>query len=411
MIDWLIAQQGPLSVALILLITMEKTLTPSLGPKRAYYFWGFLPVVILLTNLPEQWTVAGSNTISRYTVGLMPSVSISTYSPYLLIWGLGVIAIAAFILMHYKSLNQSEIDDLDVQVSHNIHVKQNHKAIYSDIAATPMVFGMFTPRILLPLNFNSLYSSEQQSLILEHELVHLQRCDHLWNILALIIATLFWFNPLVWFGLRSFRTNQELACDQQVLKNKNKHERVSYAKALLLCAQHSSTHTLLHPTLGDKNTMLKRLTMMQKAQKPSKVITSVAIIVAALFSTNVVFAKFTESPKIDTEMFAATPIVRVEPNYPAQAAKDGVEGSVILQFDVTETGATNNISVIKSTPKGLFDESAVKALKKWKYKPRIQGGKAYAQEDMLVQLDFRLSLTSNGPSKNADVEKIKVVSH
>lgn len=159
MIDWLIAQQGPLSVALILLITMEKTLTPSIGPKRAYYFWSLLPFALLLTNFPSQWSISGVNTISRYTVGLMPSVSISTYSPYLLVWGLGVIAISVFIFLHYKSLNQSEIDDLDVQVSHNIHVKQNHKAIYSDIAATPMVFGMFTPRILLPLNFNSLYNS------------------------------------------------------------------------------------------------------------------------------------------------------------------------------------------------------------------------------------------------------------
>lgn len=86
----------------------------------------------------------------------------------------------------------------------------------------------------------------------------------------------------------------------------------------------------------------------------------------------------------------ATPIVRIEPKYPVQAARDGKEGYVILSFTINEVGGVDDVDVIDADPKRVFDREAKRALGKWKYKPKIVDGKAVKQFNMKVQLDFKL---------------------
>ncbi|XLP08964.1 energy transducer TonB [Alteromonas marina] len=86
----------------------------------------------------------------------------------------------------------------------------------------------------------------------------------------------------------------------------------------------------------------------------------------------------------------ATPQFRVDPTYPPEASRDGVEGWVKLGFTVTAGGAVSDIEVLDSQPKRVFDRAARRALKKWKYKPKLDGGKPVSQPGMVVVLDFKL---------------------
>lgn len=95
-------------------------------------------------------------------------------------------------------------------------------------------------------------------------------------------------------------------------------------------------------------------------------------------------------PSFDEGDGVARPIVRVEPKYPAMAARDGLEGWVRLGFSITSQGTVDNIQVLASEPKRVFDQAARRALSKWKYKPNIQAGKAQVQDGMMVMLDFTL---------------------
>ncbi len=94
---------------------------------------------------------------------------------------------------------------------------------------------------------------------------------------------------------------------------------------------------------------------------------------------------------VEPKVNEASPIAHVSPTYPEAAAKANTEGFVVLQFDITETGATDNVTVVESSPEGVFDKSASSALKQWQYKPRVQNGKALRQTGLLVQLDYKLS--------------------
>ncbi|MBE1286688.1 MAG: TonB family protein [Alteromonadaceae bacterium] len=86
----------------------------------------------------------------------------------------------------------------------------------------------------------------------------------------------------------------------------------------------------------------------------------------------------------------ATPIVRIEPKYPVQAARDGKEGWVRLSFTINEVGGVEDVDVIEADPRRVFDREAKRALRKWKYKPKIVDGKPVKQPGMRVQLDFTL---------------------
>ena len=86
----------------------------------------------------------------------------------------------------------------------------------------------------------------------------------------------------------------------------------------------------------------------------------------------------------------ATPIVRVEPKYPMKAQRDGKEGYVILSFSINEVGGVEDVKVLEAVPRRVFDQAAKKALRGWKYKPKVVDGKALRQTGLSVQLDFKM---------------------
>lgn len=71
---------------------------------------------------------------------------------------------------------------------------------------------------------------------------------------------------------------------------------------------------------------------------------------------------------------ALLPLSRVAPQYPREALKRGLEGVVEFQVDVNPDGTVAGLKVLKSEPAGVFDEAASRALRKWKFKPKIVDG-------------------------------------
>lgn len=82
-------------------------------------------------------------------------------------------------------------------------------------------------------------------------------------------------------------------------------------------------------------------------------------------------------------------LVRVAPIYPARAIARGIEGYVVVRFDVTPNGQVTNIVLIESTD-SVFESAAIKAAERFKFKPRIIDGEALASYG--IQNMFRFSL-------------------
>jgi protein TonB len=86
----------------------------------------------------------------------------------------------------------------------------------------------------------------------------------------------------------------------------------------------------------------------------------------------------------------AVPVVRVEPIYPHIAAQRGLEGWVLLEFDIGPSGNVMKARVLESDPPRIFDEAALNAVKKWKYKAQVKDGKPLVTRGVTVRLTFKL---------------------
>lgn len=84
------------------------------------------------------------------------------------------------------------------------------------------------------------------------------------------------------------------------------------------------------------------------------------------------------------------PIVKVQPIYPRRALSRGIEGYVILEFVVTKSGAVRDPVVIESEPRNVFDNAAIKAALKFKYKPKIVNGEPVEVAGVQNKITFRL---------------------
>ena len=88
----------------------------------------------------------------------------------------------------------------------------------------------------------------------------------------------------------------------------------------------------------------------------------------------------------------STPVqqYKVSAHYPRTALRRGIEGYVDVKFDITSTGATENIKILAADPKGIFEKSAIEAVALWKYQPPIVGGKTRGFKGLTNRIKFQI---------------------
>ncbi|WP_240221203.1 M56 family metallopeptidase [Rheinheimera hassiensis] len=391
MTDYLLHVSVPLSLLLIVLLVTQQYLLKPLGARTLYALWAAVPLLLLcasITPLLPQVVEAGA--MKRYQVGIQQLTAAADNINWLFwLWLSGVMLCSLFLLLSYISGR--------AQFNRATPLSGNNTPAYcrqADNRSGPYITGLITPRIVLPHDFFTRFDATQQQLILQHELTHWRRGDLHLNYLALVLVSLFWFNPLVWLAYRQYRNAQELACDAVVTKYASKAERIAYGYALLSSTQQSSANwwPLTHH-YGDFNTMKQRITQLQRQQGISKTVvlgTMALVIAATLLLQQPVMAGVSK-----TQQLAA--VMRIEPRYPLQAAEQGISGYVQIKFDVDAQGKVINASVVKSSPEKVFDKEALRALTQWQY---TATGKLHLAQ--MVQLDFELDTVQ------ADMERVSV---
>lgn len=82
-------------------------------------------------------------------------------------------------------------------------------------------------------------------------------------------------------------------------------------------------------------------------------------------------------------------LVKIAPQYPRRAIERGIEGYVTIEFLVMADGSVSGAKIMDANPRRYFDREALKAVRKWKYRPAIADGKAVISKQT-TRLDFRL---------------------
>ena len=82
-------------------------------------------------------------------------------------------------------------------------------------------------------------------------------------------------------------------------------------------------------------------------------------------------------------------VQRIAPSYPARARADGLTGKVTLSLLIDAVGNVKRVKVLSSTPPGVFDEAAIRAVEQWRFQPasyRGQQVRVWARQSVQFKL-------------------------
>jgi len=94
-----------------------------------------------------------------------------------------------------------------------------------------------------------------------------------------------------------------------------------------------------------------------------------------------------EEDKTVGELTPPVATTKVDPAYPAELIRDGVEGTVILYAVIHKDGTVGQVRVLRGL-QGRLDENARMALLRWKFRPGTNNGQAIDLE-AVVQIPYR----------------------
>lgn len=402
MINWLVDQQFIFSMSIALILICNHFLVKPLGAKLSYALWLFIPAMLIANNLPIQASIVAESQVTRFAVTLSNQVNQSVQIDGIFwTWALGSALMAAYVLFEHKRFIQN-LGTLHAQK----HSPYARLPIFTNNAiASPILVGLLNPKLLLPNAFSNRYDHPQQTLILEHEYTHFARKDNWANALAIGLVVLFWFNPLAWLGYAQFRRMQEVSCDAIVLEKASTEEKLTYCKAMLKTALNTRYGLYSYSHYSEKKTMKQRMQHIKTLSKGNALVKLLVSATLVVGLSSIAFAAYVEplqnkEAKHNNDIRA---VKRIEPRYPIEAARNNIEGSVVLKFDIAPSGAVKNVNVVASEPENTFNKAAKIAVEQWVYSASPTG-----MQDALVQLDF--ALTSDYQPK-ALVESIKVKKH
>jgi beta-lactamase class D/beta-lactamase regulating signal transducer with metallopeptidase domain len=230
------------SVWLLAQLTIAATFVTVLLPQTAQL--RVVPAIEIDERLPTPVTVAETPTASASAAGspvqaaaTPPNWPLAAARLWLLIYCTGLLACSWRLLRSHHDVERLAKTGVALSASDphaGFDASRDSMPVVIEIDApiSPMLFGLFRPRLLLPRHLRS-FDALQQQLIIAHELRHLRRRDLQWMGAALALQTVFWFHPAMRLLRAHLSWAQELACDRDVLRGRSQRERKAYAAALL----------------------------------------------------------------------------------------------------------------------------------------------------------------------------------
>ncbi len=278
-IDWLYNTAIDMSLLIGLILLLRPIVRRLLGANIVYWLWSLPLLSIFLPERPprpatfiEKIIPSGSDTQLTLLLNSTPDTwYVSSEVPWAWIWVIGFLfclAIQIILICNFRKLLASNSISYELHANRLIKLieQSNFKSVQiliTDLPHAPFAAGLFNPSIVLPTKFEQCFSEEEQYWILRHEITHVKRKDLWMQLLAETIRTVFWFNPIVHIALRSFREDQEYACDQAVLSDSSSEDRYHYGRALLLGSSPQLVPSVL--TFFKKN--MERYLMLAKHKK------------------------------------------------------------------------------------------------------------------------------------------------
>lgn len=216
-----------------------------------------------------------------------------------LLWALGAVSVLVHRLIGSlrlralasatRSCTHSRLQALLQSSAHGLHLRQSVDLRLGAEVSVPMTWGSFRPVLLLPEEAVR-WSDQDLAAALRHELGHIKHRDALTRQFMTLVCALYWFQPVVWKAARRWRTAQEQASDDVVMRHGAQAD--AYAMQLLDAARRVQQHGLLRGPLlamAQPSTLESRLTAVMDTGRSRQPVRRLAF-VAGAFTALAAFA-------------------------------------------------------------------------------------------------------------------------
>jgi TonB family protein len=246
-------------------------------------------------------------------------------------------------------------------------VQRKVRALMSSMVESPSVVGWLRPVILLPPATLMGLTSLQLEAIIAHEIAHIRRYDYLVNMVQMLVETLLFYHPAVWWTSKRIRLERELCCDDLAVRFCGNPLR--YAKALtrLERLRLSTPNVAMASTGGPLLYRIQRLVGVNgKEHGPSRLPALLAIGIGVLcLALNVTWVRGQDSPGVKVDLGSSSLIHRTPVRYPEAVQKQGITGTVQLEVKLDATGNVSDARVL-SGPEELR-KTALESVLNWHF--------------------------------------------
>ena len=197
------------------------------------------------------------------------------------VWLVGILAMILLVIKSVSRLNAMKKSALPLQnkavriLYHNclkeMKIKRNIPVYSTAFLKSPVIAGLFNPRIYLPIHLISDFNAADMRYMLLHELQHYRHKDALASYLMNFFGVLYWCNPCVWYALKEMRNEREVACDTSVLKLLDESDYENYGNTLINFAEKVSLTPFPFAAgiSGSMKQMQQRIANISSYKKPS----------------------------------------------------------------------------------------------------------------------------------------------
>ena len=241
-------------------------------------------------------TAAQTELAAAEAAGSNVSSGIDTTELLLIVWLGGVAAAGIYIAAAYAVTKKrivrsslpvpAKVIQMFVECKNEMGIKRQINIAGATGIASPALF--FPGTVLLPVDKLMSMSDTQIRFALRHELMHYKRRDHIVSFGLVLLQAVYWFNPFVWLAFRQIRFDMEVACDNKVVGELDKTEKMAYASTVLsmFSGQKRFAVMLGMAMANTKNTAEKRIRgIFAKNRSSGKARVSALVLAAVLLVT------------------------------------------------------------------------------------------------------------------------------
>ncbi|WP_432663855.1 M56 family metallopeptidase [Wukongibacter baidiensis] len=251
--------------------------------------------------------LAQSGALSANETGLSKYLSIlledSIQAKLMLTWIVVAIALLTFIIIanvrFRLKVNSSEqkVSDGTRQLielcKSKMGIKSNLQTIHTNAVKSPALYGLIRPCILLPIDIHSQVDEKELEYIILHELSHFKRKDIAVFWIMTILKAIYWFNPIIWYGLGQMREDCEVSCDALALSYIDLEDFKKYGQTIIRLLQNTTKplkNIGVTGMLGTKQQLKRRIKMItlfrKNRYKLSILSITILILMGFVFLTN-----------------------------------------------------------------------------------------------------------------------------